>query len=37
MKPFRPRPNQTFNSFWELPPEVLDDAGTLRAWTEHAD
>ena len=37
MSPFRPNARQTFNSFWEVPPEVLDDAGTLRAWTEHAD
>lgn len=37
MNPFRPNRRQTFNSFWEVPPEVLEDPRTLRAWTEHAD
>jgi TfoX/Sxy family transcriptional regulator of competence genes len=37
MSPFRPGRQRTFNSFLEVPPEVLDDARTLRAWTEHAD
>ena len=34
MGPFRPRPQQTLKSFWELPPEVLEDQGTLRTWIE---
>ncbi len=37
MGPFQPGRQRTFNSFWEVPPEVLEDARTLRAWTEHAD
>jgi len=35
MGPFRPRPGQTFTSFWEIPPDVLDDARKLATWTGH--
>lgn len=32
MGPFRPRPNRTFTTFWEVPPEVVHDADELAAW-----
>jgi DNA transformation protein and related proteins len=35
MGPFQPRPRQTLKSFWEIPPEVLHDAGQLATWTGH--
>jgi TfoX/Sxy family transcriptional regulator of competence genes len=31
MGPFRPRANQTFRTFWEIPPEVIHDAEDLAA------
>lgn len=33
MGPFRPRPKQTFRTFWEIPPEVIHDADDLAAWS----
>lgn len=35
MGPFRPRPGQTFRSFWQIPPDVLDDAPKLANWSRH--
>jgi DNA transformation protein len=35
MGPFRPRPGQAFRSFWEIPPDVLDDALKLATWSRH--
>ncbi len=32
MGPFRPRANQTFRTFWEIPPAVIHDAYDLAAW-----
>lgn len=29
---FRPRPNQSLGSFWEVPPAVIHDGGDLAVW-----
>ena len=36
MTPFRPNARQTLKSYYEVPPEVLEDAQTLRAWALRA-
>lgn len=33
MGPFRPRSNQTFRMFWEVPPAVIHDSDDLAAWS----
>lgn len=32
MGPFRPRPNQSLGSFWEIPPAVIHDGEDLAVW-----
>jgi TfoX/Sxy family transcriptional regulator of competence genes len=34
--PFAPNPSMELGRFYEVPPEVLRDADTLRAWTKKA-
>jgi DNA transformation protein len=36
MKPFRPNARQTLRSYYEVPPEVLEDREELRRWAERA-
>lgn len=36
MKPFRPAPGKTLKSFYEAPPEVLEDRSAAQAWAERA-
>ncbi|NIR59436.1 MAG: TfoX/Sxy family protein [Gammaproteobacteria bacterium] len=36
MGPFRPRPGQILQRYWEVPAEVLEDAETLTAWARRA-
>jgi DNA transformation protein len=36
MKPFRPNAKQTLKSFYEVPPDILEDAEHLTTWAEHA-
>ena len=36
MKPFRPSARMTLKNYYEVPPEVLDDAATLTAWADRA-
>jgi DNA transformation protein and related proteins len=36
MGPFRPNQRQTLKSYFEVPPEVLDDADALLSWAEEA-
>ena len=36
MKPFKPNAKQTLKSFYELPPDILDDAERLTTWAEQA-
>jgi DNA transformation protein len=36
MGPFRPGPGTTMRGYFEVPPDVLDDALELRRWTERA-
>lgn len=36
MKPFSPSPKQTLKSYYEVPPEILDDPEELRAWARKA-
>jgi DNA transformation protein len=36
MQPFRPNPKQTLKSYYEVPPEVLEDADQLAAWARQA-
>jgi DNA transformation protein len=36
MGPFRPNERQTLTSYFEVPPEVLDDPEALRAWAGEA-
>jgi len=36
MKRFRPSAKQTLGSYYEVPPEVLEDAGELERWAEAA-
>ena len=32
MEPFRPRPRQELGSYYEVPPEVLEDPSALARW-----
>jgi DNA transformation protein and related proteins len=36
MGPFRPNDRQTLKSYYEVPPEVLDDAEALLSWAGEA-
>ena len=36
MLPFRPNERQTLKSYYEVPPEVLDDAEALLSWAGEA-
>ncbi|HEX5501142.1 MAG TPA: TfoX/Sxy family protein [Thermomicrobiales bacterium] len=36
MRPFQPSPRQTLTSYYEVPPEILDDRATLGAWARRA-
>ena len=36
MKPFRPNPKQTLNTYYEVPVDVLEDAGELTIWARQA-
>ena len=36
MKPFRPNATQTLNTYYEVPVDVLEDAGELTIWAQQA-
>ena len=36
MKPFRPNAKQTLKSYYQAPPEILEDADRLCVWAEKA-
>ena len=36
MKPYRPNAKQTLNSYYEVPVDVLEDAGELTIWAQEA-
>ena len=36
MGPFRPNERQTLKSYYEVPPEVLDDREALLSWAREA-
>jgi DNA transformation protein len=36
MTPFRPRARQTLRSYYEVPPDVLEDREELRRWAERS-
>ncbi len=36
MQPFRPSATQTLTSYYEVPPEVLEDSDELCAWADRA-
>lgn len=36
MSPFSPSAKQTLKSYYEVPPEILDDPEELRAWARKA-
>ena len=36
MKPYRPNTTQTLHSYYEVPVEVLEDAGELTLWAQQA-
>ncbi len=36
MKPFRPNPKQTLKSYYQVPPDIIEDADRLREWAERA-
>jgi DNA transformation protein len=36
MGPFRPNERQTLKSYYEVPPDVLDDPEALLSWAEEA-
>lgn len=36
MSPFRPNPKQTLKSFYEVPVDVIEDAGQLNEWAEQS-
>jgi DNA transformation protein and related proteins len=36
MKPFRPNQKQTLKAYYEVPVEVMEDAGQLVAWAERS-
>lgn len=36
MKPFRPSAKQTLHTYYEVPVDVLEDAGELTIWAQEA-
>jgi len=36
MAPFRPNPRQTLKNYYEVPADVLEDAGELALWADTA-
>ena len=36
MEPFRPNERQTLKAYYEVPPDVLDDAEALTSWVREA-
>lgn len=36
MKPFRPSAKQTLKSYYQVPPEIIEDADPLRQWAARA-
>jgi DNA transformation protein len=36
MGPFRPNERQTLKSYYEVPPDVLDEPETLLSWAREA-
>src|SRR4051794_6157980 len=36
MRPFRPNDRQTLKSYYEVPPEILDDREVLLSWAREA-
>jgi DNA transformation protein len=36
MKPYRPNATQTLHSYYEVPVDVLEDAGELTLWAQQA-
>ncbi len=36
MKPFRPNPRQTLKNYYEVPPDVLEDAEAFVQWARRA-
>ena len=36
MEPYRPNAKQTLNSYYEVPVEILEDAGELTIWARQA-
>lgn len=36
MKPYRPNTTQTLHSYYEVPVDVLEDAGELTIWAQQA-
>jgi DNA transformation protein len=36
MEPFRPNERQTLKSYFEVPPEILDDREALLSWAREA-
>jgi DNA transformation protein and related proteins len=36
MKPFRPTATQTLHSYYEVPVDILEDAGELTLWAQQA-
>ena len=36
MKPFRPNAKQILNAYYEVPVDVLEDAGELTIWAQQA-
>jgi DNA transformation protein and related proteins len=36
MNPFRPNDKQTLNTYYEVPVDVLEDAGELTIWAQQA-
>jgi DNA transformation protein len=36
MEPFRPNPKQTLKTYYEVPPEIIDDSVTLTTWARTA-
>jgi DNA transformation protein len=36
MKPFRPSAKQTLHTYYEVPVDVLEDAGELTVWAQQA-
>ena len=36
MEPFRPSPTQKLGTYYEVPPEILEDSGALERWAKAA-